>query len=48
MFLLGCSHLLFMLAMEDVKVHLHALQTIIEQFQLCEWVHCRLALLSEI
>jgi hypothetical protein len=25
------------LAKEDVKVHLHALQTLTEQFQLCEW-----------
>jgi hypothetical protein len=25
------------LAREDVEVHLHALQTMIEQFQLCEW-----------
>jgi hypothetical protein len=25
------------LAMEDVEVHLHTLQTMTEQFQLCEW-----------
>jgi hypothetical protein len=30
------------LAREDVEVHLHALQTITEQFQLCEWGHGRL------
>jgi hypothetical protein len=26
-----------MLAKEDVEVHLHALQTMTQQFQLCEW-----------
>jgi hypothetical protein len=30
------------LAKEDVEVHLHALQTINEQLQLCEGGHCRL------
>jgi hypothetical protein len=25
------------LVREDVEVHLHALQTVTEQFQLCEW-----------
>jgi hypothetical protein len=30
------------LAREDAEVHLHALQTMTEQFQLCEWGHCRL------
>jgi hypothetical protein len=25
------------MASEDVEVHLHALQTMTEQFQLCEW-----------
>jgi capsular polysaccharide biosynthesis protein len=24
---------------EDVELHLHALQTMAEQFQLCEWGH---------
>jgi hypothetical protein len=28
------------LASEDVEVHLHALQTMAEQFKLCEWGHC--------
>jgi hypothetical protein len=27
------------LAREDVEIHLHALQTMTEQFQLCEWGH---------
>jgi hypothetical protein len=31
------------LAREDAEVHLHALQMMTEQFQLCEWGHCRLA-----
>jgi hypothetical protein len=31
-----------MLAMEDVEVHLNALQTMTEQFQLCEWGHYHL------
>jgi hypothetical protein len=31
-----------MLAKEDVEVHLHALQTMNEQFHLCEWRHCQL------
>jgi hypothetical protein len=30
------------LAREDVEVHLHALQTMNEQFLLCVWGHCRL------
>jgi hypothetical protein len=30
------------LAREDVEVHVHALQTMTEQFQLCEWGHYRL------
>jgi hypothetical protein len=30
------------LATEDVEVHLRALQTMTEQFQLCEWRQCRL------
>jgi hypothetical protein len=30
------SNLVFVLTMEDVEVHLHALKTITEQFQLCE------------
>jgi hypothetical protein len=25
---------------KDVEVHLHAVQTMSEQLQLCEWVHC--------
>jgi hypothetical protein len=28
--------------MEDAEVNLHALQTMTEQFQLCEWGHRRL------
>jgi hypothetical protein len=31
-----CSDLMIMLAMEDTEVHLHALQAMTEQFQLCE------------
>jgi hypothetical protein len=31
-----------MLVEEDVEVHLHALQTMTEQLQLCGWGHCRL------
>jgi hypothetical protein len=31
-----------MLAMEDVEVHLHALQTMNEQYQLCELEQGRL------
>jgi hypothetical protein len=30
------------LTAEDVEVHLNALQTMTEQFQLCEWRHCSL------
>jgi hypothetical protein len=30
------------LVKEDVEVHLHALQTMTEQFQVCELGHCRL------
>jgi hypothetical protein len=33
---------MIMLAREDVEVHLHALQTTTEQFQLCEGGHCSL------
>jgi hypothetical protein len=29
-------------AREDVEVHFHALQTTTDEFQLCEWGHCRL------
>jgi hypothetical protein len=29
-------------AREDVKVHLHAVETMTEQFQLCEWGNRRL------
>jgi hypothetical protein len=31
-----------MLAREDAEVHLHALKTMTEQFQLCEWGYFRL------
>jgi hypothetical protein len=31
-----------MLAREDVEAHLHALQTMTEQFQQCEWEHYHL------
>jgi hypothetical protein len=34
------------LAREDVAVYLHALQTLTEQFQLCEWEHCCLGKLE--
>jgi hypothetical protein len=30
------------LAREDVEVHVHALKSMTEQFQLCEWGHSRL------
>jgi hypothetical protein len=33
--------MLIMLAREDVEVHLHAVQTITEEFQLCEWGYYR-------
>jgi hypothetical protein len=35
-------NLLIVLACEDAEVDLHALQTMSEQFQLCEWGHCHL------
>jgi hypothetical protein len=37
-----CSELVIVVHREDAEVHLHALQTMIQQFQLCEWGHCRL------
>jgi hypothetical protein len=37
-----CSNLVIVLVREDVEVHLHALQTMTEQFQQREWEHCRL------
>jgi hypothetical protein len=33
-------------AREDVEVHLHAFQTVTEQFQMCEWGYCRLGKLN--
>jgi hypothetical protein len=33
---------MIVLAREDAEVHLHALQTMTEQFQMCEWGHRRL------
>jgi hypothetical protein len=33
---------MILLAKEDVEVHIHVVQTITEQFHLCEWRHCRL------
>jgi hypothetical protein len=36
------SNLVIVLAKEDVEVHLNALETMTEQFQLCEWEHCHL------
>jgi hypothetical protein len=27
---------------EDVEVHFHAFKIMTEEFQLCEWGHCRL------
>jgi hypothetical protein len=43
-----CSHVVSvtLLAREDVEVHLHAVHTMTEQLQLCEWGHCRLGKLS--
>jgi hypothetical protein len=35
-----CSNLVIVLAREDVEVHLHTLQTMTEQLQLCEWGYC--------
>jgi hypothetical protein len=29
------------LVKEDVEVHLRALETVTEEFQLCEWEYCR-------
>jgi hypothetical protein len=34
--------MVIMLAKEDVEFHFHALETMTEQFQLCEWGHCHL------
>jgi hypothetical protein len=34
----GCSNLVFLLVGEDIN----AIQTMSEQFQLCEWEYCRL------
>jgi hypothetical protein len=36
------SNLVTVLAREDVKIHIHALQIMTEQFQVCEWGHHRL------
>jgi hypothetical protein len=33
---------MIVLAREDVEVHLHALQTMNEEFYLCEWRNCHL------
>jgi hypothetical protein len=35
-------NLVILLAKESAEVHLHASQTITEQFQVREWGHCRL------
>jgi hypothetical protein len=35
-------NLVTVLAREDAEVRLHALQTMTEQFRLCEWEDCRL------
>jgi hypothetical protein len=32
--------MVIVLAREDVEVHLHAFQSMTEQFQLWEWGHC--------
>jgi hypothetical protein len=40
-----CSNRVIALSREDVEVHLHTLQTMTKQFQLCEWGHCRLGIL---
>jgi hypothetical protein len=32
---------MIVLGKEDIEVYLHALQTMTEQFQLCEWGHYR-------
>jgi hypothetical protein len=37
-----CANLVTELDRENVEVHLHALQTMTEQFQLCELGHCPL------
>jgi hypothetical protein len=34
-----------MLAREEIEFHLHALQSMTEQFQLREWRHCCLGIL---
>jgi hypothetical protein len=34
--------MVIVLAREDAEVHLRALLTMTEQFQVCEWGHCRL------
>jgi hypothetical protein len=36
------------LAKEDAEVHLHSLQTMTEQFQLCEWGQCHLGKLHRL
>jgi hypothetical protein len=35
-----CSNLVIVLVREGAEVHLHALKTMTEQFQLCEWEYC--------
>jgi hypothetical protein len=41
-----CSNVMIVLARKDFEVHLNALQTMPEQFQLCEWGHCCLGTLQ--
>jgi hypothetical protein len=36
------SNMMILQAREDAEIHLHALQSMTEQFQLCERGHCRL------
>jgi hypothetical protein len=36
------TEVVIVMAKENVEIHPHALETMTEQFQLCEWGHCRL------
>jgi hypothetical protein len=37
-----CPNVVIVLSREDVEVHFHALESIAEQFNLCEWGHYHL------
>jgi hypothetical protein len=41
-----CSNLVILLVRVDIGVHLHALQTMTEDFQSCERGHCCLGILK--